>query len=62
MPQDWNYGTDRLGDASMALGSGWRGFERYRLLSTVIVSHLSGGAKGKLPDGSIPRPARTWRY
>jgi hypothetical protein len=27
MPQDWNYGTDRLGGASMALGSRGRGFE-----------------------------------
>ena len=35
MPQDWNYGTDRLGGASMALGSGWRGFERNRLISSV---------------------------
>jgi hypothetical protein len=31
MPRDWNYGTDRLGGASMGLDSGWRGFERYRL-------------------------------
>ena len=35
MPQDWNYGTDRLGGASMGLGSRWRGFERYGLISTV---------------------------
>jgi len=33
MPQDWNYGTDRLGGASMALDAGGRGFERYRLFS-----------------------------
>ena len=29
MPQDWNYGTDRLGGANMALNSGGRGFERF---------------------------------
>jgi hypothetical protein len=32
MPQDWNYGTDRLGGASMALGFGGC-FERYRLFA-----------------------------
>ena len=37
MPQDWNYGTDRLGGASMAIGSGWRGFERYGLLTSVVL-------------------------
>jgi hypothetical protein len=37
MPQDWNYGTDRVGGASMALGSGWRGFERYGLFSSIIL-------------------------
>jgi len=36
MPQDWNYGTDRLGGASMALGSFGGGFERYRLFSTLM--------------------------
>jgi hypothetical protein len=35
MPQDWNYGTGRLGGASMALNSGGRGFERYGLITTV---------------------------
>ena len=39
MPQDWNYGTDRLGGASMALNSGGRGFERYRLVSPVDWVH-----------------------
>jgi hypothetical protein len=38
MPQDWNYGTERLGGASMVLDSGWRGFERYRLLASTINS------------------------
>src|ERR1700688_3812248 len=33
MPQDWNYGTDRLGDATIVTGG--RGFEAYRLVSTV---------------------------
>ena len=44
MPQDRNYGTDRLGGASMALGSGWRGFERYRLVttSTFLATDIEG--------------------
>ena len=33
MPQDWNYGTDRLGNASMGTGTEWRDSERYRLIS-----------------------------
>ena len=44
MPQDWNYGTERLGGASMALGSGRRGFERYGLFSTTVREPCYTGA------------------
>jgi hypothetical protein len=40
MPKDWNYGTDRLGGASVALGSGWRGFERYGLITATITATM----------------------
>jgi hypothetical protein len=32
MPQDWNYGTDRLGNASMGTGAEWR------ILSAMVVT------------------------
>jgi len=35
MPQDWNYGTDRLGNASVGTGTEWRDSERYRLITEV---------------------------
>jgi hypothetical protein len=35
MPQDWNYGTDRLGDASIVTVYRVEGFERYGLLTAV---------------------------
>jgi len=35
MPQDCNYGTDRLGNASMGTGTECRDSERYRLLTSV---------------------------
>ena len=34
MPQDWNYGTDRLGNASIGHWYGWRDSERYGLIVT----------------------------
>jgi len=35
MPQDWNYGTDRLRDATFVTRYGVEGFERYGLVTTV---------------------------
>ena len=35
MPQDWNYGTDRLGNCKHGTRCGWEGFERYGLISSV---------------------------
>jgi len=32
--KDWNYGTDRLGNASMGTGTEWRDSERYALVSS----------------------------
>jgi hypothetical protein len=36
MPQDWNYGTDRLRDASMGTGTEWRDSDRFRLLTSAV--------------------------
>ena len=52
MPQDWNYGTDRLGGASMGLDSGWRGFERYRLFFVSAMDFINYGANKTLVQGN----------
>jgi hypothetical protein len=52
MPQAWNYGTDRLDGASVALGSGGRGFERYGLLTTLV------GRPRLMQEKKPPRPGR----
>jgi hypothetical protein len=54
MPQDWNYGTDRLGGASMALGSGGRGFERYRLLTAVGFQLIIFPMFSQISTGVVP--------
>ena len=58
MPQDWNYCTDRLGNASMGTTTQWRDSERYGLFSSIDIRfRLRFVGKSPRMNEATPYPA-----